>query len=273
MFAAGLVLAWGLMVAIFALAQRSLMYHPDRTRPTPAVFGAPTMAVATAKTADGLKLDGWFVPPGEEQDRPVILVFHGNAGHIGGRVPLANAFAARGFGVLLAEYRGFGGNPGGPSEEGLYKDGEAWLAWLTAQGYTENRIVVYGESLGSGIATEMASRHPDLKATILQSGFTSMASLGKLHYPYLPVEPLIYDRYDNEKKIAAIATPLLLLHGARDTLVPPSHSQTLYGAARSEKKHVLFEEAAHSDLHPERIAAETALFLDSLSARPAPPAP
>lgn len=270
LFAAGLVIAWAAMVAGYAIGQRGLIYHPDVSRPDPAASGAPDMAVVSAKTGDGLTLSGWFAPPGEEQDAPVLLVFHGNAGNIGSRTGLADAFAAKGWGVLLAEYRGFGGNPGKPTEKGLYLDGAAWVGWLAEQGYSKERIVLYGESLGTGVATEMAARESGFRALALQSGFTSLAAVGRLHYPWLPVSPLLIDRYDSLSKLPSVESPVLVLHGARDTLVPATHGRALFNAAREPKKFVLFEPAGHNDLGTMRIAQETADFVESLKDKSAP---
>lgn len=274
LLAAGLVLAWGATVAGFAIGQRGLVYLPDKARPDPAFSGAADIAVVEARTDDGLTLSGWFIPSGEDQDAPVILIFHGNAGNIGIRTRLARPFAERGWGVLLAEYRGYGGNPGKPTESGLYADGEAWFKWLDDKGFAPGRIVVYGESLGSGVATEIAHRHPDIRALVLQSGFGALADIGRIHYPYLPVDALLFDRYENTKKLPEMHMPVLLLHGARDALIPPDQGGTaLYAAANEPKKLVLFDGAGHNDLAPQRIAQEIADFLKSLPTPAASPVP
>lgn len=272
--AAGLVLAWGAMVGGYAIGQRGLIYHPDRTRPDRVANGAADMTVIETRTEDGIALSGWFVPPGEDQDAPIILIFHGNAGNIGIRTPLARPFIERGWGVLLAEYRGFGGNRGKPTENGLYADGQAWFKWLADKGYAPDKIIVYGESLGSGVATEIAHLHPDIRALVLQSGFGALADIGRIHYPYLPVGPLLLDRYENAAKLPAMHVPVLILHGARDTLIPPAQGgKALYAAANEPKKLVLFDGAGHNGLDTQRIAQEVADFLKSLPAPAAPPAP
>lgn len=268
LFATFIVLGWAIMIAGFALAQRSLIYHPDRTRPLPALYGASDMAIVRARTEDGLTLTGWFAPPGEEANRPIVVIFHGNAGNIGSRVRLARPLIDRGYGVVLAEYRGFGGNKGKPSEQGLYRDGKAWMKWIEDKGYNRSQIVVYGESLGTGVATEMARRFPEIRALVLQSGFTSMTDMGLHYYPFLPVRLLLVDHYDNIDRIGVLRAPVLILHGARDSLVPVAHGHRLHEGAKAHKKLVIFDEAAHSDLDTRRIAAEIAAFVDSM-----PPAP
>lgn len=274
LFAAGLVLVWGAMVAGYAIGQRGLIYNPDKTRPDPVASGAEDMTVIDTRTEDGVALSGWFAPSGEDQDAPILLVFHGNKGNIGSRVRLAKPFIAQGWGVLLAEYRGFGGNGGKPTENGLYADGEAWFQWLVDKGYAPDRIIVYGESLGSGVATEIAHRHPEIRALVLQSGFGALADIGRIHYPYLPVAPLLLDRFDNVSKLPSSSVPILILQGANDRLVPPAQGgEALYAAANEPKKLVIFEDAAHSDLDPQRITKEISQFLKSLPIPAPAPAP
>ncbi|HRC27668.1 MAG TPA: alpha/beta fold hydrolase, partial [Alphaproteobacteria bacterium] len=216
------------------------------------------------KTDDGLALEGWFFPPPEDSAKPVLVYFHGNAGSIQNRGPVVRPWMEDGYGVLLVEYRGYGGNPGSPSEEGLYEDARAWLGWLAGHGIADGRVIVYGESLGSGVAVQMAMEHPGLLAVVLQSAYTSLPDVARLSYPYVPVNLLMKDRFETLDKIGSLNVPVLLLHGARDPLIPVAQANALYEAAVEPKRIVVFPEGRHNDLSAEDRKAGLDLFLTSL---------
>ena len=194
---------------MLAALQRSLTYYPDRTRPTPAEAGVPELAPVTLKTGDGLALLAWHAPP-RADGAPSLLYFHGNAGHIGMRGFKVRAYLNAGLGVLLATWRGYSGNPGTPTEAGLYADGRAARAFLRASGAGDERQILYGESLGTGVAVHLA-REAAPAALVLEAPFSSIADIAAGRFPLLPVGPLIVDRFDSAAKIGKVGAPLLIV--------------------------------------------------------------
>lgn len=241
------------------LFQRRMTYFPDPERPVPAAYGVPGMKVVTYPSQDGLNLTSWYAPASRE-GAPVLLFFQGNAGHYGHRAPKAEPYMRRGFGVLLAGYRGYGGNPGRPAEAGFYKDAGAAYDWLMKQGIGADRIVLYGESLGSGVAVDLAAQRP-VGAVILEAPFTSIPDVGQRHYWYLPVKWLMRDRFDSLSKIARVKAPVLVMHSDRDPVVPVEFSKKLYAAANDPKARREYQGAGHNAFDPEDLAKDAAEFL------------
>jgi len=245
-----LLLYVALVGALFVF-QRSLLYPMPATIPArPAGFDDVRI-----ETSDGLKLRAFYraAKPG----LPTLLFFHGNGSDIEGSVYATRLLVAQGYGALLPEYRGYGGNPGAPNENGLYRDGEASLAWLVTKGISAERIVVFGNSLGSGVATEIAARHR-IGGLVLVSGFASLARVAGDQYPFAPTNLLVLDRYDNVTKIPSVTCPILLLQGTADTLVSVAHARALAGANRSATLELmpgLGHELAFRDVSQARILA------------------
>jgi uncharacterized protein len=237
--------AYGGIVAVLFLLQRRLLYHPGRFRPMLADLAALGVGEVRLATRDGLDLLAWYLPP--RVGRPVIAYFHGNGGNIGYRAERLRRFAGEGFGVLLAEYRGYGGNPGAPSESGLFADGEAALDFLAREGIGPDRIVLWGESLGSGVAVYLAARR-DVAALVLEAPFTSVAAAAQHHYPFVPAALLMRDRFDSLSRIAAVRAQLLVLHGERDRVVPAPMGKALLAAATAPKEGWFSPEAGHDNL-------------------------
>ena len=235
----------GVVGAMYAF-QRSLMYFPDVSIADIARSEYPGGTSVNVTTADGFTLAGWYWPP-PKPNAPVVVVFHGNAGHHGLRTEKAVAFTQPGFGVFIAGYRGYGGNPGSPTEQGLYADARAVLDWLSSEGVSGERLVLYGESLGSGVAVQMATERK-VAAVVLESPYTSVPDVAAERYPFIPVRPLTLDRYDSLSKITRINAPLLIIHGERDTVVPVKYGRRLFEAAREPKKAVFFPNAQHNDI-------------------------
>jgi fermentation-respiration switch protein FrsA (DUF1100 family) len=240
-----------LVVALLLLAlwagQRQLMYFPFGDTPAPDALGLDGVEAVTFETVDGLRLGGWFFPAIDVAPTATVLVFNGNAGNRSYRVPLATGLRDLGFQVLLFDYRGFGGNPGSPSERGLALDARAARDFLVRRnGVDATRLIYFGESLGSAVAAELASEHPPA-ALILRSPFTSMADVGQYHYWWLPVRWLIRDRYPTIDLIGRVRSPLLVIVGDRDRIVPAEFSRRLYEAAREPKSLLSMPEADHND--------------------------
>ncbi len=238
--------AYGGFVAVLYAAQRNLLYHPDQTIPDAADYGVAEMAAIRIPTADGYKLLAWWRPP-RGQDSPVLVYFHGNAGHIGERADKVRDYLDARYGVLLLSYRYNAGSGGAPSEDALLGDGRAAMAFLKEEGVAGRRIVVYGESLGTGVAVAMAATHA-VGAVVLEAPYGSMAELAQHHYWYVPTRWLIRDRFDSMARIGAIGAPLLVVHGKRDTLIPPRFGQELYDAAPEPKESQFIDQAHHNDL-------------------------
>ena len=223
-----------------AAFQRSLTYYPDRTRPTPAESGVPELAPVALETADGLSLLAWYAPP-READAPSLIYFHGNAGHIGMRGFKVRAYLNAGLGVLLTTWRGYSGNSGTPTEDGLYADGRAARAFLRAQGAGDERQILYGESLGTGVAVHLA-REATPAAVVLEAPFSSVVDIASGRFPLLPVGPLVVDRFDSAAKIGKVAAPVLIVHGERDRTIPVRLARKLYRRAREPREAVLIKE-------------------------------
>jgi fermentation-respiration switch protein FrsA (DUF1100 family) len=247
-----LVVVLLVVVLLFAagwLLQRRLVYFPDRAAPPPAAEVTAYGRDVTLRTADGLDLTAWLItpPPGTPDRRLAVLVAPGNAGNRLGRVPLAEALAGLGLTVLLVDYRGYGGNPGGPTERGLAADVDAARAFLVeTAGFPAGRLVYYGESLGAAVATGLAARQPPA-ALILRSPFVDLPAAGAEHYPFLPVRLMARDRFPVAGPIARIAVPTLIVYGTADTVVPAAQSVTVAERAAGPVSVVAVEGAGHND--------------------------
>lgn len=242
-----LVLIVGSAVALLWFGQRWLIYFPDDAPPPPHTLGLPNAEEVLIHTEDELALHAWFVPPAAVPSGQTIIVFNGNAGNRGLRAPLAGALARLGASVLLVDYRGYGGNPGLPTEQGLAADARAALTYVAAREDVDPmRIVYFGESLGAAVAVRLAVERPP-SALILRSPFTSLTDIGQLHYPVLPVRWLLRDRFPAADLIARVQTPLLVLAGTADRIVPPDNTEDLFDAAMEPKWMARIEDAGHND--------------------------
>lgn len=240
------------------LLQRRLIYFPTRVADMPVPAGFEAVAF---DTADGLTLQGWFRPG---DGRWTVLVFPGNAGNRADRVPLAWALVEAGCGVLLVDYRGYGDNSGRPSEDGLAADARAARRYLDTR-CGAGRIVYFGESLGAAVAVGLATERPP-DALVLRSPFTSLPGVARVHYPLLPTRLMLRDRYPSLDRIACIRTPLLVVAGARDSIVPAEQSRALFEAAPGPKQFLLIDGAGHNDVAltaGSRLVEEIVRFLET----------
>lgn len=228
-------------VALIWVFQRRLVYFPATDRPQPPADVEEVSYV----TDDGLGLWGWFVPV--RDSIATVVVFPGNAGHRSARLPLGRALADRGFATLLVDYRGYGGNPGSPTEAGLAADARAAVGYLgTRTDVDSDRLVYFGESLGAGVAVSLAVTDPP-SVVVLRSPFTSLADVAAHHYPWLPVSVLARDRYASIETIEQIDTPVLVVAGSADRIVPPGQSRRLYDAVPGMKRLLVIDCAGHND--------------------------
>ena len=242
----GSVLAvYGVLLGGLYFFQRHLLYFPDRTRPELGDLSSLGFREVRVTTADELSLLSWYLPP--PGGRPVIAYFHGNGGHIGYRADRLRRFAREGYGVLMLEYRGYGGNPGAPSEAGFYADGAAALDFLARDRNMPNRLVLYGESLGSGVAVYLAAQR-EIGALILEAPPTSVAEVAQYHYSFVPASVLVQDRFDALSGVGKVRAPILVLHGGRDKVVPVRFGRALFDAAPEPKELWFAPGAGHEDL-------------------------
>jgi uncharacterized protein len=231
--------------------------------------GAPTAAAEVAARPGmggrpGPRAARWERPGRPGRLGPAVLVCNGNGGNRSLRAALADALSRMGLHVLLFDYRGYGGNPGHPSEAGLAADARAARAYLAGRAEVDpDRLVYLGESLGAAVALRLAVERPPA-ALVLRSPFASLAEVGRLHYPLVPVSLLLRDRYDSAARAGRLAAPLLVVAGGRDRIVPASHSRRLFAAAPEPKRLVVLDGADHNDhdlLAGPRLLAELRAFL------------
>lgn len=223
------------------------MFYPERRiLATPAQAGLEFEDLAI-ESGDGEWLHGWWVPARGGRARAHVLVCHGNAGNVGDRVLHAALLTRAGFDVLLFDYRGYGGNPGSPSEQGLALDVRAARAFLAGSGVPAERIVYFGESLGTAVVVELATEDPPA-AMLLRSPFVDLASLGRVHYPFLPVRSLLRDRFPLVENLAEVVVPVTVVYGSEDSIVPPDQSLAVAEAARNLRRLVEVDGADHNDM-------------------------
>ncbi len=255
-----LLFLYSLGLVLLYFYQRRLMYFPSVGKlPTPASVNLK-MQVLTIATEDGLNLAAWFAPP-LQRDSKIVVMFHGNAGNIADRRCKASTFIDKGYGLFMCEYRGYGGNPGTPTEAGLYKDARAGIKWLLAQGYSPQQLVMYGESLGTGVAVQMAGEFA-ARYVILEAPYSSTLDLAREKYWFVPVDHLMHDTYDSLAKIAKIKPPLLVVHGDRDATIPIRFAQKLFKAANHPKEFVTINGGGHSDLYDHKAGEIITAWLE-----------
>lgn len=243
-----------LVGALYAL-QRQLVYFPDTSPVPPAGDVLPGARDLTLHTEDGLSLRAWLLPAQGKDRRFAVLLAPGNGGNRLGRADLGRLLSARGFSVLLMDYRGYGGNPGSPSEEGLARDADAAVAALDQLGYPSERTIYLGESLGTGVVAALSARRPPA-GMVLRSPFTDLADVGATHYPWLPVRLLLRDRFEVLAHVRAHSVPLVVIHGDQDSVVPSRLSAQVADAAPQLVEEVVLEGADHND--PVMFGAEVA---------------
>lgn len=256
----------GTVVAMLWALQRHLIYLPDSTPVPPAAEVIGGASDVTLYTADGLELRAWFVPAtGPADTGMAVLVAPGNGGNRAGRAGFAKELSRRGLAVLVMDYRGYGGNPGNPSEDGLAADADAAVAALKDLGYPATRILYFGESLGSGVVAALQARNPPA-GVVLRSPFTELADVGAHHYPWLPVRTLLRDRFPVVKHLATSDVPVTVIYGDRDSVVPSELSARVAERASFLVERVVLPGADHNDpvMFGSRVAAAVARLADRL---------
>jgi hypothetical protein len=254
------VLGYGGLLALMYVFQRALLYFPDAARTPPAQAGLPHAEEVMLTSSDGEKLIAWFVPP--RGNNPVVLYFQGNAEGLAARVGRFTWLTADGAGLLALCYRGYGGSTGAPTEDGLIRDAGAAYDFARAR-YPADRIVLFGESLGTAVAVALAAGH-EIGGLILDAPFTSAAEVGAAAYPFAPVRWFMRDEFHSDERIGRVSAPLLMLHGERDSIVPIKFGERLFALAREPKRFVRFPQGSHVDLDDHGAAKVVKEFLTEL---------
>jgi hypothetical protein len=253
-----------LLVAGYA-GQRRLIYFPDPTRVDPTAINLPGVREIELAVGDGARVVAWYAParPGQR----TILYFHGNGAGLADRAERMRIATADGFGMLMMAYRGYAGSTGKPSEAANVADALKAYDWLRGEGVAPERLVIFGESLGTGVATQVAAQRP-AAALVLDSPFSSMADVASHHYPYVPIRLILRDRYDSVGTIGKVRMPLLILHGARDAVVPQALGRKLFTAANEPKTFYSAVDSGHLVPFSKGAWSEVRRFLEALP-RPA----
>ena len=256
------------LYALFAGAmyvlQRRLMYVPQPYTATRPEDHRPDLQEIVCTADDGVAVHHWMLPAGDET-RLGVVVFHGNAGSLEGSAEKFLGLSDDGHGLVLGNYRGYSGAAGRPTEAGLIADGRALLDRLHEEGWPAGRLVLYGESLGSGVATRLASERK-AAGLVLEAPFTSAAAVAQRHYWYLPAYWLTRDRFDNLSRIGEVGAPILILHGERDRTVPVAHSRRLAERAGDGCELAIYPDAGHADLYEHGAEQRVRGFLNRLEA-------
>ena len=245
------IVLYGGFVALLYVAQRSLQYFPERRRTAPRAIGLPEAEEAVLDTTDGERVIVWHVPPRE--GRPVFLYFHGNGGSLRWRDERFRALITDGSGLVALSYRGYGGSSGRPTETGLVEDAAAAYAFAVAR-YSAERVVLWGESLGSALALALAAEKP-VGSLVLEAPFTSAADVGARHYWFVPVRLFMKDQFRSDLRASKVMAPVLVVHGEKDAVVPITLGERLYGLIQAPKRFVRVAGGGHNDLGARAVAA------------------
>ena len=260
-----LVCFYVLLVVVLFFFQGNLLYHPSinnylKDQEAKEPTGIEKVRITTK---DKIDLMGWFYNKNVENPK-IILFFHGNAGSLENRTYKLNHFKDLNLNLLIIAWRGFSGNSGKPNEIGLYEDAESAIRWLKIKGIEEKNIILYGESLGTGVAVEIA-QNKNYAGVILESPFTSMVNMGKKYYPFFPVRFLIKDKFESYKKITNISVPILIMHGKVDKIVPYDMGKKMYELANEPKFFYSQEYGDHMVDYDEKLLLTLKQFIQSLN--------
>jgi len=255
------VLAYFIIILFVYFYQRNLLYHPSENNylNDKITFNYEEIFIETDKK---IKLKSWFIKKDLDKFK-TILIFHGNAGNLFNRVYKLNELNKLDVNILLISWRGFSGNKGKPTEKNLYRDADESVKWLNNQGVISKNIILYGESLGTGVATELGTSNA-FGGIILESPFTSIANAAKIYYPYLPVSIILKDRYDSIGKIKNINTPIFIMHGKMDNIVPQQMGLELFEKAKNPKYSYFPEDDDHMMNYNKQLLNEIKLFINKI---------
>ena len=256
-----LILIYFVITVVVYFFQRKLLYHPF----SPQITGKGLIhnfETINFKTSDNFELKGWFHL--KNSNKKTILFLHGNAGNLDNRIDKLNFLGNMDINFLIISWRGYSGNPGNPSETGLYKDALGGIEWLNKKGISNDRIILYGESLGTAIATEVA-QNENFAGIILEAPFTSMVDMGQKIYPIFPVKFLLKDKYESKNKIKNIKSPILVLHGRKDKIVPFYMGEKIFEMANNPKFKYFTDLDDHMMIFDDKLINEIDLFISNLN--------
>ena len=250
------------ILLILFFSQRSLLYHPSENN-----YSEDNLTVSINKikiiTKDNIELLGWYHKKNSKNYK-TILFLHGNAGSLENRIHKINHFKNMNINFLIIAWRGFSGNKGKPTEKGLYEDASSAIGWLEKEGVMKKDIIIYGESLGTGVTTEIA-QNSNFAGIILESPFTSMVDAAKNKYPFLPIRFLLKDKYESDKKIQNIRSPILIMHGEVDKIVPFWMGKKMYDIANEPKYSYFTKYDNHMMKYDENLLIIMKKFINSLN--------
>ena len=227
-----IIIAYIVVIIFVYFYQRNLLYHPSENNYQNDTIQFNYQEIFI-KVNDEIKLKSWIINK-DLKNFKTLVFFHGNAGDLSNRIYKLNELDKLDINILLISWRGFSGNEGYPTEKNLYEDAEAAIKWLNKKKVSDSQIILYGESLGTGVAVEIGAKN-NFNSIILESPFTSIENSAKIYYPYLPVRFLLKDRYDSISKIKKINSPILIMHGKKDDIVPFFMGKKLFEKANSPK--------------------------------------
>ena len=254
-----IIIAYLVLLFFIYFYQRNLLYHPSENnyQNDKIEFSYDEIFI---KVDDKIKLKSWIINKNLKKFK-TLLFFHGNAGELSNRIYKLNELNKLDINILLISWRGFSGNEGSPTEENLYKDAKAAIKWLNRKEVENNKIILYGESLGTGVAVEIGKKN-NFNSIILESPFTSMENAAKIYYPYLPVKLLLKDKYNSISKIKKITTPILIMHGKKDDIVPFSMGKELFEKANNPKYSYFTSDDDHMMEFNDQILKSIKNFID-----------
>jgi hypothetical protein len=232
------------LVGVLVVAQRTMLYHPIATHLQPAEASLAEAQEVVLDTSDGEKVIAWHVAP--RGNMPVVIYFHGNAEIVAWRVERHRALIQNGTGLIALSYRGYAGSTGTPTEDGLHRDADAAYAFAVAR-YAPERIVLWGHSLGTGVAVRLAAEKP-VGRVILEAPYTSTVDVAAAKFPFVPVRWLMLDQFHSDERIGAVRAPLLIMHGAHDDVIPIAFGERLFGLANEPKRFIRYDKGGHVDL-------------------------
>ena len=256
-----IILVYSVIILFIYFYQRHLLYNPSENNYLNDKINFSYKEIFI-ETDENIKLKSWFIEKDLKKFK-TILLFHGNAGNLFNRVYKLNELNKLNLNILLISWRSFSGNVGKPTEIFLYHDAEKAVKWLNNRGLDNKDIILYGESLGTGVATELASKN-NFGGIILESPFTSMVDTAKIYYPYLPVNFLLKDRYDSKSKINDIKTPILIMHGKMDNIVPQQMGLELFEKANNPKYSYFPEDDDHMMNYNKQLLNKIKLFINKI---------
>ena len=256
-----LILIYFVITVVVYFFQRKLLYHPF----SPQITGKGLIhnfETINFKTSDNFELKGWFHL--KNSYKKTILFLHGNAGNLDNRIDKLNSLGSMDINFLIISWRGYSGNPGNPNEVGLYKDALGGIEWLNKKGISNDRIILYGESLGTAITTEIA-QNKNFAGIILEAPFTSMVDMGQKIYPIFPVKVLLKDKYESKNKIKNIKSPILVLHGRKDRIVPFYMGEKIFEMANNPKFKYFTDLDDHMMNFDDKLINEIDIFISNLN--------